>query len=122
MISGKAKIALPARMHLAPQALADLQIAVLSFPYAKAVANFCHDIAEVSRRGTKQENPPYRRLSHLMLATAPALTQGFEFYRDANGWTQYRALAVGTPNRPLALPTLAQIQSLIQIWAADWAR
>jgi hypothetical protein len=107
-------IALPARMSLAPDALADMEVAVLFFPFAKEVTNFCDAMRRVLR-GKHDISLPYRQLNNAILACAPTLTHGFEA-------ACYRALAVGTPDTPLHPPSAAQFHGLIKDWAQEWTR
>lgn len=115
---------LPARMDLELDALTDLQIAVLQFPFANIVKSFCSDLERVFSRTEKRREPPYRQLNNGLLACVPTLTYGFEkFFFDRESQTSHlRALAVGTPNNPLRVPTPQQMHEFIQIWAQEWTR
>lgn len=116
---------LPARMNLELDALTDLQIAVLPFPFVEAVKNFCGNLEQTLSRTEKERvSPPYRQLNNGLLACSPTLTHGFEyfFFDQENRTPHFRALAVGTPNNPLRIPTPYQIHELIQIWAQEWTR
>ncbi len=116
-------IALPARTSLVLNAFANLEIAVLPFPFPKTVADFCHDMEQVMSGGKKRKvTPPYRQLNNALLACAPTLTHGFEYFDRKDNIPQYRALAVGTLENPLSTPTPAQIQELVQIWAQEWTK
>ncbi len=114
-------IALPARASLV-SGVAHLEIAVLLFPFAKTVADFCQDIEQVLSGGRKREYPTYRQLNNGLLACAPTLTYGFEYFDQENYVSQYRALAVGTPENPIRTPTPDQMQELVQIWAQEWTK
>jgi len=116
---------LPARMDLELDALTNLQIAALSFPFAEAVKNFCSNLEQVLSRTEKAgEFAPYRQLNNGLLACIPTLTHGFEkfFFDPENQTSHFRALAVGTPNNPLRVPTPQQMHELIQISAQEWTR
>ncbi|MGL5064242.1 MAG: pPIWI_RE module domain-containing protein [Microcoleus sp.] len=111
-------VALPARMDLAIDSLPDVKIAVLMFPFAKEVKDFCQDIEKVLRNKTKVY-PPYRQLNNGILACSSTLTYGFEYLETIDYTPQYRALAVGKAAE-LNIPTTAQIYELIYIWAKTW--
>ncbi|WP_392479783.1 pPIWI_RE module domain-containing protein [Nostoc sp. C110] len=112
-------ILLPARMNLAEDALTDLEIAVLEFPFAKIVADFRNSMEEVlSANRKKKVWIPYRQLNNGLLACASTLTHGFEYFDTSD----YRALAVGTVENPLRVPTPEQIHELVIIWAQEWAK
>lgn len=115
---------LPARMDLELNALTDLQIAVLPFPFAEAVKNFCSNLEQVLSRTNEVRSAPYRQLNNGLLACVPTLTHGFEkFFFDRESQTSHlRALAVGTPNNPLRVSTPQQMHEFIQIWAQEWTR
>jgi hypothetical protein len=116
---------LPARMDLELDALTDLQIAVLSFPFVEAVKSFCSNLEQVlSRTKAVRVSAPYRQLNNGLLACVPTLTHGFEkfFFDRESQTTHLRALAVGTPNNPLCVPTPQQMHEFIQIWAQEWTR
>jgi hypothetical protein len=112
-------ILLPARMSLAEDALAHLDIAVLQFPFAGIVTDFRNSMEEVlsSNRKTKV-GVPYRQLNNALLACASTLTHGFEYFDIGD----YRALAVGTAENPLRVPTPEQIHELVMIWAQEWTK
>ena len=112
-------ILLPARMNLGEDALTDLEIAVLEFPFAEIVADFCNSMEEVlSPNRKKKVWIPYRQLNNGLLACASTLTHGFEYFDIGN----YRALAVGTVENPLRVPTPEQIHELVIIWAHEWTK
>ncbi|WP_292847784.1 RNaseH domain-containing protein [Nostoc sp. NMS8] len=120
-----ANILLPARMNLVTDAFANLDIAVLSFPFVQVVADFCHDIKQVLYRGNNREvRWPYRQLNNALLACASTLTYGFEFHSfdEESQLSLYQALAVGTPENPLKTPTPQQIHALVRIWAQEWTK
>lgn len=112
--------ALPARMDLAIDALSEVKIAVLMFPFAKEVKEFCQDIEKVLRN-KKTIYAPYRQLNNGILACTSTLTYGFEYLETIDYISQYRALAVGTVAE-LNIPTTAQISELIYIWAQTWTK
>ncbi|WP_333086310.1 MULTISPECIES: pPIWI_RE module domain-containing protein [unclassified Microcoleus] len=112
--------ALPARMDLAIDSLSDVKIAVLMFPFAKEVKDFCQDIEKVLRNKNKIY-APYRQLNNAILACSSTLTHGFEYLETVNYISQYRALAVGTGGE-LNIPTREQIHELIYIWAQTWTK
>ncbi|MFN6477043.1 RNaseH domain-containing protein [Nostoc sp. DedQUE07] len=118
-----ANILLPARMSLVTDAFANLEIAVLPFPFVQVVADFCHDIKQVLYRGNNREvRWPYRQLNNALLACASTLTYGFEFHSfdEESQLSLYQALAVGTPENSLKTPTPQQIHQLVIIWAQEW--
>ncbi|MDZ8104893.1 MAG: RNaseH domain-containing protein [Nostoc sp. DedQUE12a] len=119
-------ILLPARMSLVTDAFANLEIAVLAFPFVQEVADFRRDMERVLSRGNNKKEipPPYRQLNNALLACASTLTYGFEFV-SVDGESKlslYQALAVGTPENPLKTPTPQQIHQLIRIWAQEWTK
>ena len=118
-------VALPARMSLAEDALANLDVAVLWFPYSKAVVQFRADMEQVLSHGKKKEvSPPYRQLNNALLACFPTLTHGFEYLgqeKEDQRIARYRALAVGTAENPLRTPSTQLLHELIVIWARDWS-
>lgn len=61
---------------------------------------------------------PYRQLNNGLLACASTLTHGFEYFDTGD----YRALAVGTVENPLRVPTPEQIHELVIIWAQEWTK
>ncbi|MEG4325443.1 pPIWI_RE module domain-containing protein [Microcoleus sp. herbarium5] len=112
--------ALPARMDLAIDSLSDANIAVLMFPFAKEVKEFCQNLEKVFRN--KQTiYAPYRQLNNAILACSSTLTHGFEYLETVNYIPQYRALAVGT-GAESSIPTPEQIHELIYIWAQTWIK
>ncbi|WP_414575802.1 RNaseH domain-containing protein [Anabaena sp. CCY 9402-a] len=112
-------ILLPTRMSLVEEALAELEIAVLQFPFAEVVAGFRHSIEEVLSPSRKNKvGVPYRQLNNGLLACASTLTHGFEYFDKGD----YRALAVGTVENPLRVPTPEKIHDLVSIWAQEWTR
>lgn len=112
-------ILLPARMNLAEDALTDLEIAVLEFPFTEIVTDFGNSMEEViSSNREKKVWIPYRQLNNGLLACASTLTHGFEYFDTGD----YRALAVGTVENPLRVPTPEQIHELVIIWAQEWAK
>ncbi|WP_292762848.1 RNaseH domain-containing protein [Nostoc sp. NOS(2021)] len=112
-------ILLPARMNLAEDALTDFEIAVLEFPFAEIVADFCNSMEEVlSPNRKKKVWIPYRQLNNGLLACASTLTHGFEYFDTGD----YRALAVGTVENPLRVPTPEQIHELVIIWVQEWTK
>jgi|GEM_PF-954423 len=118
-------ILLPARMNLVTDAFANLEIAVLSFPFVQIVRDFCHDIKQTLYRGKNREvTPSYRQLNNALLACASTLTYGFEYVGsdEETKLPLYQALAVGTPENPLKTPTPQQIHELVRIWAQEWAK
>lgn len=115
----KKKLALPARMDLAIDSLSNMTIAVLTFPYAQEVQDFCRDIEQVSR-SKKKIYPPYRQLNNGLLACTSTLTYGFEYLETIDYVPQYRALAVGKSAAELNIPTSEQIHDLIFSWARTW--
>ncbi|MEH2044163.1 hypothetical protein [Nostoc sp.] len=123
-----ANILLPARMSLVTDAFANLEIAVLTFPFVQEVADFRRDMERVLFRGNNKKEvwTPYRQLNNALLACASTLTYGFEFL-SSNEETKlpfplYQALAVGTPENPLKTPTPQQIHQLVIIWAHEWMK
>lgn len=112
---------LPARMSLNAERLLNLEIVVLDFPFSAIVKKFCQDIKTVTG---EWEGNYYRQLNNAILACAPTLTHGFEFlYSDSKTKTPYhRALAVGTPDNPLRVPTTEQMLELIHIWINEWTK
>ncbi|WP_099068480.1 hypothetical protein [Nostoc linckia] len=121
-----ANILLPARMSLVTDAFANLEIAVLPFPFVQVVADFRRDMDRVLSRGNKKIEvpPPYRQLNNALVACASTLTYGFEYVgydRESNS-SLYQGLAVGTPENPLKTPTLQQIHELVRIWAQEWTK
>lgn len=117
----KNNLALPARMDLANDSLSKMTIAVLMFPFAKEVEDFCQDIKKVLRN-QKPIYAPYRQLNNGLLACTSTLTYGFEYLETLNNIRQYRALAVGTSEKELNIPTPEQIHELIYIWAQTWTK
>jgi len=117
----KNNLALPARMDLANDSLSQMTIAVLMFPFAKEVEDFCQDIQKVLRN-QKPIYAPYRQLNNGLLACTSTLTYGFEYLETINNIRQYRALAVGKSEDELNIPTPEQIHELICIWAQTWTR
>ncbi|MEH1894955.1 MAG: DUF3962 domain-containing protein [Nostoc sp.] len=112
-------ILLPARMNLAEDALTDLEIAVLEFPFLGIVGDFCNSMEQVLLPQRKSKiRWPYRQLNNGLLACASTLTHGFEYF----GTGDYRALAVGTVENPLRVPTPEQIHELVIIWAQEWTK
>ncbi|MEH1857229.1 MAG: RNaseH domain-containing protein [Nostoc sp.] len=121
-----ANILLPARMSLVTDAFANLEIAVLPFPFVQVVADFWRDIKQVlyPSNNKREVQPPYRQLNNALLACASTLTYGFEsldFDQERN-LVLYQALAVGTLENPLKTPTPKQIHELIRIWAQEWTK
>jgi hypothetical protein len=115
------KVALPARMDLAENAFADMKIAVLIFPFAREVKNFCNDMQQVLR----QKDPirfPCRQLNNGLLACSSTVTYGFEWLETVDYISQYRALAVGKSEAELNIPTIEDIHDLILAWAQTWTR
>lgn len=112
-------VALPARMDLAIDSLADIKIAVLMFPFTKEVQTFYGDIKE-TLRSNNEKSPPYRQLNNSILACTSTLTCGFEYLETIDYIPQYRALAVGIEK--LNIPTLEQIHELIVIWGQTWTK
>lgn len=120
-MSSKNNLALPARMDLANDSLSKMTIAVLTFPFAKEVKDFCQDIKKVLR-SEKPIYASYRQLNNGLLACTSTLTYGFEYFETINDISQYRALAVGTSEKELNIPTPAQIHELIYLWAQNWTK
>ncbi|KYC41372.1 hypothetical protein WA1_21960 [Scytonema hofmannii PCC 7110] len=115
--------ALPARMSLIADELVNLDIAVLSFPFAKEVAKFRYEMERVLSRSKKPPvPPPYRQLNNALLACVPTLTHGFEYFEVENSIPVFQALAVGTPENPLLTPAPDRIQQLVQIWDQKWTQ
>ncbi len=117
----KNNLALPARMDLANNSLSAMKIAVLRFPFAKEVKDFCQDIKKVLRNG-KPIYAPYRQLNNGLLACTSTLTYGFEYFKTINDIYYCRALAVAKSEKELNVPTPEQIHQLIYIWAQTWTR
>lgn len=117
----KNNLALPARMDIANDSLSAMKIAVLMFPFAKEVKDFCQDIKKVLRN-EKLINAPYRQLNNGLLACTSTLTYGFEYFETVNDISQYRALAVGKLEKKLDVPTPEQIHELIFTWAQTWTK
>lgn len=116
------KVALPARMDLAENAFADLTIAVLMFPFAKEVKDFCNEMQQVLRQ-KESVRFPYRQLNNGLLACSSTLTYGFEWLETIDYISKYRALAVGKSQDILdKLPTREQIHDLILAWADTWTK
>jgi hypothetical protein len=116
------KVALPARMDLAENAFADLIIAVLMFPFAKELKDFCKDMQQALRQKDLIRFP-YRQLNNGLLACSSTLTYGFEYLETREYIAQYRALAVGTAEDISdKLPTTEQIHDLILAWADTWTK
>ncbi|MEH2459087.1 hypothetical protein [Nostoc sp.] len=112
-------ILLPARMNLATDALAGLKIELLSFPFTEIVDKFRNSMEEVlSPNRKKKVWIPYRQLNNGLLACASTLMHGFEYFDTGD----YRALAVGTVENPLRVPTPEQIHELVIIWAQEWTK
>lgn len=113
-------VALPARMDLAKNPFTDLTIAVLMFPFAREVKNFCNDMQQALR----QKEPvrfPHRRLNNGLLACSSTLTHGFEWLETIDYIPRYRTLAVGkAKDISDKLPTTEQIHDLIFAWARTW--
>jgi hypothetical protein len=113
-------------MSLVTDAFANLEIAVLPFPFVQVVADFRRDMERVLSRGNKKIEvpPPYRQLNNALVACASTLTYGFEYvgYDQESNSSLYQALAVGTPENPLKTPTLQQIHELVRIWAQEWTK
>lgn len=120
-MSSKNNLALPARMDLANDSLSKMTIAVLTFPFAKEVKDFCQDIKKVLR-SKELIYASYRQLNNGLLACTSTLTYGFEYFETINDISQYRALAVGTSEKELNIPTPAQIHELIYLWAQNWTK
>lgn len=114
-------LALPARMSLELDSLANMKIAVLIFPFAREVKDFCKDVEKVLRN-KKRIYAPYRQLNNGLLACTSTLTYGFEKFEVVDYISRYRALAVGTPGNPLKVPAPEQIYELILIWAQTWTQ
>ena len=121
MTKKNSSLALPARMSVASDLPADLKIAILMFPFAKEVNDFCKDVEKVLR-SKKKEYAPYRQLNNALLACTSTLTYGFEKFEVVDYINRYRALAVGTRENPLRVPTPEQIHELILIWAQTWTQ
>lgn len=121
IMPSKNNLALPARMDLANNSLSAMKIAVLMFPFAREVNDFCQDIAKVLRN-RKRIDTPYRQLNNGLLACTSTLTYGFEYFETINDISQYRALAVGKSEKKLNVPTSEQIHELIFIWAQTWVK
>ncbi len=117
----KNNLALPARMDLANDSLSAMTIAVLMFPFAKEVKDFCQDIKKVLRNG-KPIYERYRQLNNGLLACTSTLTYGFEYFKTINDISQYRALAVSKPEKKLNVPTPEQIHEIIYSWAQNWTK
>ncbi|MEH2073576.1 MAG: RNaseH domain-containing protein [Nostoc sp.] len=112
-------ILLPARMNLAKDALAGLKIELLSFPFAEFIDNFRNSIEEVlSSNRNKKVWIPYRQFNNGLLACASTLMHGFEYFDTGD----YRALAIGTAENQLRVPTPEQIHELAMIWAQKWTK
>ncbi|BAY67591.1 pPIWI_RE module domain-containing protein [Anabaena sp. FACHB-709] len=108
-----------ARMTLREDALKNLQIAILQFPFAEIIAEFRNSMEEVlSPNRKKKVHVPYRQLNNGLVACASTLTHGFEYFDRGD----YRALAVGTNENPLRVPTPEQIHELVSIWAQEWTK
>jgi len=117
----KNNLALLARMDLENDSLSSTTTAVLMFPFAKEVEDFCQDIKKVLRN-QKPIYAPFRQLNNGLLACSSTLTYGFEYLETINNIRQYRALAVGTSEKELNIPIPEQIYELIYIWAQTWTR
>ena len=122
MKSTSTTVALPARMSLAENAFDKWEIAVLEFPFTEIVYEFCRKMEGVYRDKKKKITPPYRQLNNTLLACAPTLTHGFEYLKAQDNITQFRALAVGTPENPLQIPEPEKIHQLIINWANIWIK
>ncbi|MEH2372862.1 RNaseH domain-containing protein [Nostoc sp.] len=110
---------LPARMNLTTDALAGLKIELLSFPFTEIVDKFRNSMEEVlSSNRNKKVWIPYRQFNNGLLASASTLTHGFEYFNTGD----YRALAVGTAENALRVPTPEQIHELVIIWAQEWTK
>jgi hypothetical protein len=98
-----------------------MKIAVLIFPFAREIKNFCNDMQQVLR----QKEPvrfPQRQLNNGLLACSSTLTYGFEWFETVDYISQYRALAVGKSEAELNIPTIEDIHDLILAWAQTWTR
>ena len=125
-------VALPARMSLVPGALADLEIAVLDFPYKSVIDDFLKRLKQILRKDRLEpwQYPPSRLLNNAIVACAPTVVHGFEEYGNWP-YTVRRMLAVGQPQRnaddcltgsTLCYPTEEQIAHLIRLWVQLWGQ
>ncbi|GAB4038928.1 RNaseH domain-containing protein [Spirosoma jeollabukense] len=102
-----------ARYTVSPEVIRDLHVETLLFDpsYQQAIATFRQAISTSQRK----QAPPLRRLNNALLACAPTLTHGFEWFNADN----HRAVVVGT-NGVLHRPELADLHPLINIWGQHW--
>lgn len=112
------------RAELVLDKFSDLEIKVLAFPFIDRVTEFDQNIKELLPEGNeKDKRPPYRQLNNALIACAPTLTHGFEWYFDKNkNASSYRALAVGTPSNPIKVPSPEELHQLIKIWGQEWTK
>lgn len=112
------------RAELVLDKFSGLEIKVLAFPFIYQVTEFENNIKELlSEEKEKDKRPPYRQLNNALIACAPTLTHGFEWYFDKNkNASSYRALAVGTPSNPIKVPSPEEFHQLIKIWGQEWTK
>lgn len=96
-----------------------MKIALLMFPFAKEVKDFCDKIQE-ALRSKKKIYLPYRQLNNGLLACSSTLTYGFEYLETIHSVRQYQAMAVGKSEQELNIPTPEDIHHLIFVWAKTW--
>lgn len=101
-----------ARYTISPEVLRALHVETLTFApsYQQAIATFRQAIS--TRR---KETAPLRRLNNALLACAPTLTHGFEWFQVDN----HRAVVAGA-NGALYRPEPADLHPLINIWGQHW--
>lgn len=117
---------LPTRMTLHVPSDTELRFSKLDFPYAKAFDTFMFAFKEVYKQTHDKKLPyrlfpPYRQLNDAILALAPGLIQGFEFYDKKQNLRRMAAFTRYEHGRPEDFPTLEQLRSLITHWLLCWA-
>jgi hypothetical protein len=124
-----------ARFTPVPAAFADMKVATLKMPYGLALWRFSQWLENYLKRETDSDGDPtprklpYRLLNAALVACAPTLAHGFEWYDDkANSDKGYRLLAVAKPDATLAYPSAVQVAGVMRQWirawhdGADWLR
>lgn len=127
-----------ARARIIHNALNDIQVSVMDFPYVVTLDTFLSAMIECNPKRKKRkkpienwEEPPFRRLNGALIATAPTLIHGFEEYgRNAVQWLQSGIWQ--KPRRALALiqihegqqlwrPDVTELNDLVWVWGKQWA-
>ncbi|MCU0498854.1 MAG: DUF3962 domain-containing protein [Anaerolineae bacterium] len=127
-----------ARARITHNALNDVLVSVMDFPYVEALDVFVATMLECKPNRKKRKNPiekwevpPFRRLNGALIATAPTLIHGFEEYSASNKqweksgiWQKSRralALIQTQQGQELWCPNVTELNDLVWVWAKQWA-